>query len=65
MVVYVPPALGATVDAEARDGSVRLDSALAFDHDADRARNVSAAASAWAVRASCSAAATAASVSDA
>ena len=41
MVLYVAEGLGATVDAEARDGSVRLDSALAFDRGgSDRARNV-------------------------
>jgi hypothetical protein len=41
MVLYLPDALGATVDAEAHDGSVRLDSTLAFDHGvSEQARNV-------------------------
>jgi len=41
MVLYVPEAFGAMLDAEAHDGAVRLDSTLAFDKQAeDRERNI-------------------------
>ena len=39
MVLYLADGLGADLDAEARDGSVKLDSGLAFEHESgDRSR---------------------------
>ncbi len=39
MVLYVTDALGASLDAEAQDGSVKLDSGLTFERDGERSRN--------------------------
>jgi hypothetical protein len=39
MVLYVTEALGASLDAEAQDGSVKLDSGLTFERDGDRSRH--------------------------
>ena len=39
MVLYLADGLGANLDAEARDGSVKVDSGLAFAHESnDRSR---------------------------
>jgi hypothetical protein len=40
MVLYVPDSLGADVDAEARDGSVRFDSSLTFARDDSRGKSI-------------------------
>ena len=64
MVLYVDDGLDAALDAEARDGAVKLDSGLVFAHESgERSRNTAAAASAPAARAWCCAAATARSAS--
>jgi hypothetical protein len=39
LVLYVTDALGASLDAEALDGSVKLDAGLTFARDGDRSRN--------------------------
>ena len=50
MVLYVTEALGASLDAEAQDGSVKLDSGLTFERDGDNRATPCAAASVSAVR---------------
>jgi putative adhesin len=40
MVLYVPDSLGADVDAEARDGSVRFDSSLTFARSDDHGKSI-------------------------